>query len=113
MNPIDVLRDYYSIAIDKEDCMKWRTLSYQEKWDRRVENECKWHKWFAWYPVRVTNLEKTEVYYVWFEYVGRKKKITARLYGECGHKSTIGDTKFCFSQDILIAALKEEEGKDE
>lgn len=45
--------------------------TYDEKWTRLG----KWHKWFAWYPVRVGVHDCR-----WFEYVERRKWIEHGIY---------------------------------
>ncbi len=41
--------------------------SFSDRWDRIFDAKRKWHRWFAWHPVRVTH-EKA----VWWMFVERK-----------------------------------------
>lgn len=47
--------------------MRWHSL--QDKWEQSDKRKAKWHKWFAWHPVRIDGDA------VWLEYVERKHTI--------------------------------------
>lgn len=46
--------------------MRFEALTKQQRVIARTKHLAKWHKWFAWFPVKVLNQ------WVWLEYVERK-----------------------------------------
>ena len=50
--------------------MKWKVESETLKHSRK----CKWHKWFAWYPVK-QRLENGYYQYFWLQTVWRRLKM--------------------------------------
>lgn len=58
-----------------------RTKKYNEEFTKRVKKNSKWHRWFAWWPVKISSNKK-----VWLERVYRSgefgvtEKQNGRLY---------------------------------
>ena len=85
--------------------MKWRITTEQERFDDDVEKFCKWHYWFAWYPVIIKDEGRT--YRVWLETVGRKLKIYDQMVDTYAYRRTIGCPEYCPKDSVLVNALKE------
>jgi hypothetical protein len=81
--------------------MKWHMLTRDEKIKRDVERYCKWHRWFAWYPVPVYCSEQQRHINVWLTFVGRKKKIM-NDYTDGVH---LVNCRFCMIDDLLVRSL--------
>lgn len=88
--------------------MRWRTLTEDEKFNQRVERMCRWHRWFAWYPITVNSTEVGKTSTHWLEYVGRKKIITM-THSEFGRSTYIGDPSYCVLEDLVYNALTDNE----
>lgn len=41
---------------------------------KRLTKKYEWHRWFAWYPIRLRGNNDT-IYTVWLEYVQRKREL--------------------------------------
>ena len=86
--------------------MKFKYRTKAERWDDKVSGQCKWHKWFAWYPVRLDKQQGgTEM--VWLETVGRKKALGDYMT-EWGRKEYVGDAIYCYELDLIAKALTDD-----
>jgi hypothetical protein len=85
--------------------MRWRVLTKSEKLAALIQAKCAWHKWFAWYPVRVVDPETGHTLKVWLEYVGRKMKVYDYMADEFVSKETVGRPLYCFEEDLVYNAL--------
>jgi len=90
--------------------MKWKFKTIHEKLADRIEKTCKWHAWFAWYPVVIAS--DNAHYKVWMQYVGRKNKIYSYA-DEQGRRTYVTyPCKYCDKQDLVIKALNDNELED-
>jgi len=88
--------------------MKWNHKTTAEKWDAKVEKQCKWHKWFAWYPVKVL-MSDGSTKRVWLETIGRKKEISS-YSGDFGAEETyIGNAVYCEELDLISKTFNDNE----
>lgn len=55
--------------------MQWITKNFKQK----IEEKEQWHKWFAWYPVKI-KISHSESLAIWLEPVMRKKTLHRSLY---------------------------------
>lgn len=81
-------------------------MTKEAKLARDLEQYGHWHKWFAWYPVKVTSDDKHN-HYVWLGFVGRKGKlaeVATDMYGSC---KIVGDWKYCDKSEIVFKRLQE------
>lgn len=93
--------------------MRWRVLTEDEKWDRNVQAKCRWHKWFAWHPVRILDPETGHTIKTWLEIIGRKEAIYTYHHDHYSSKPEIGRAKYCFAEDIVFNALQNNDIEDE
>jgi len=92
--------------------MRWEYMTNTEKFDKRIQAECVWHKRFAWIPITV--VQNGQHYRVWLEYVGCKKMVYYRTDDDFGgYRDVIGRPKYCFIEDLLFNALKDSDIIDE
>ena len=93
--------------------MKWDTKTKQEKLNEKVSSQCRWHKWWAWYPVTIDDGGSHRR--VWLESVGRKKRITGHTdemgyyityFNVIGYKSIESAMMLRFSGDELADETK-------
>ena len=81
--------------------MKQGTLTKDEKFKRMVEKYCKWHRWFAWYPVKLFSKDKNKRCTVWLQYVGRKKKIIVATDNQGKPQLALAICRYCLSSELL------------
>lgn len=94
--------------------MRWKLLTKNQKILELAEKQCRWHRWFAWYPVKISqNDEKAE--WCWFEMVGRRKTLGWKYIGRGLRTNQVAlyNTEYCHKEDIVARALEENELKDE
>jgi hypothetical protein len=82
--------------------MKWHILTKDEKFRNDVEKYCKWHRWFAWYPVPVYCSEQQRHIKVWLSFVGRKLKIIQDYDSNVPH---LVNCRFCMIDDLIVRSL--------
>lgn len=68
--------------------MKFRIKTYREFREDYTEKRLKWHRWFAWRPVRMTDDEKDVR---WLEFLYRKGKFVNYYDGGYGYKWIYAD----------------------
>lgn len=85
--------------------MRWQYMTKEEKFLDKVERECRWHSWFAWYPVTV--VYGGTHYRVWLERVGRRKKL-ATCHGDYEVYDGVRNGEFCFHEDLLFNKIKDD-----
>jgi hypothetical protein len=95
--------------------MDWVSPTAQEKFDIKVSRVCRWHRWFAWYPVRIYDEDLGLHRKHWLEYVGRRMCVyehpTAPLMAG-GYEIKIGRPDYCREEDVVIRALREPDPND-
>lgn len=83
-------------------------MTDNEKLERDIAKLCVWHKWFAWFPVRIVHPITGRTYKVWLETVGRKCKVT-NISDGYGSKEGVITEKYCFIEDMLVNTLNDNE----
>lgn len=75
--------------------MKW----FSETWDQKRNRLSKWHKYYAWFPVRTGPEKATKV---WLEPVGRKGD------WDSGYGDGWWNWEYCEIQNLEFEILKEQ-----
>ena len=87
--------------------MRNAILTKRERLAQRAEKTCRWHLHFALLPVLIKD-EHGITHRVQFEKIGRKGKVITG-YQEGPY---IGHWEYCFKEDIIANALKDDEIRD-
>lgn len=82
-------------------------MTKEEQFQNDIDKYCFWHKWFAWYPVKIVHPTTGVTHKVWLETVGRKCKLTKVSDGGYGNKDGVRTIKHCFAEDLLINTLND------
>ena len=88
--------------------MQWTTLTKDERFERKVEKYCKWHRWFAWHPIVIYNTDELKRNVVWLQFVGRKKKIVY-ISDERWAWLACRVHRYCYADQIVMMALRSPE----
>jgi hypothetical protein len=94
--------------------MRWVSPSSKQKFWIKAQKQARWHRWFAWYPVRIYDPEIKFFKKCWLENVGRRKTVYHR-YGEYSlntNRQYLGHVEYCFEEDVVVRALREPEIND-
>lgn len=79
--------------------MQWRSETFEQK----IARQRRWHKWFAWHPVRLESDGRSTK--VWLEVVGRKWAQDPQEY----HNSS--RWFYCHKKEIEFNILKDKDNE--